>query len=163
FSTTGPKPRFRRNQYGFVFGGPIQRNRTFFFADYQGTRLQTGTPRISTVPTSLQRRGVFGTPIFDPATTRQNSSGYVRDRVLNDTIPLDRFDAAARAVVDRYPFPNVFLANGQEAASNNYIRTANETTNQDQFGFRLDHNLNAAQRLFGRYEYLRDDSLPSTP
>ena len=45
FATTGPKPRFRRNQYGFVFGGPIQRNKTFFFADYQGTRLQTGTPR----------------------------------------------------------------------------------------------------------------------
>ena len=45
FATTGPKPRFRRNQYGFVVGGPIQRNKTFFFVDYQGTRLQTGTVR----------------------------------------------------------------------------------------------------------------------
>ena len=43
FATTGPKPRFRRNQYGFVLGGPIQKNKTFFFVDYQGTRLQTGT------------------------------------------------------------------------------------------------------------------------
>jgi len=162
FATTGSKPRFRRNQYGLVLGGPVQRNQTFFFADYQGTRLQTGTPRTSTVPTSLQRRGIFTTPIYDPVTTRLTSAGYVRDRFPNDTIPLDHFDPAARAVLSRYPLPNVFV-NGQEAAANNYIRTANETTNQDQFGFRLDHNLNSSQRLFGRYEYLRDDSLPSTP
>jgi hypothetical protein len=163
FATTGPKPRFRRNQYGFVFGGPVQRNKTFFFADYQGTRLQTGTPRISTVPTSLQRRGIFAGAIYDPATTRQTGNGYVRDRFLNDTIPQDRFDPAVRAVFDRYPLPNVFQANGQEATSNNYTRVANEITNQDQFGVRLDHHLNARQRLFGRYEFLRDDSLPSTP
>src|SRR5262245_14232440 len=163
FATTGPKPRFRRNQYGFVFGGPIQANKTFFFADYQGTRLQTGTPRTSTVPTSLQRRGIFSTAVYDPATTRQTANGYVRDRFLNDTIPLERFDPAVRAVLDRYPLPNVFNANGTEAASNNYIRTANETTNQDQFGIRLDHTVNGRQRIFGRYEYLRDHSLPSTP
>src|SRR5262245_13478170 len=162
FATTGPRPRFRRNQYGFVFGGPVQANKTFFFADYQGTRLQTGTPRISTVPTSLQRRGIFSTPIYDPATTRQISGAYVRDQFANNTIPADRWDPAVKAVLDRYPLPNVFV-NGQEAAANNYVRTANETTNQDQFGFRLDHNINRNQRVFGRYEYLRDDSLPSTP
>jgi hypothetical protein len=163
FATTGPKPRFRRNQYGFVIGGPIQTNRTFFFADYQGTGLQTGTVRTSTVPTTQQRNGVFSTPIFDPATTRQTGSGLVRDRFLNDTIPQDRIDSAARAVVDRYPFPNVFNANGQEATANNYVRIGNETTNQQQFGIRVDHNLKANQKLFGRYAYLRDDSRPITP
>jgi len=162
FTPVGPKPRFRRNQYGFVFGGPIQRNRTFFFADYQGTRLQTGIPRPSTVPTTLQRQGIFSTPIYDPSTTRQTASGLVRDRFLNDTIPLDRFDPAARAVLNRYPLPNVFV-NGREAIANNYVRVGNETTNQDQFGLRLDHSLNANQRLFGRYEYLRDDSQPISP
>ena len=162
FATTGPKPRFRRNQYGFVVGGPLQRDKTFFFVDYQGTRLQTGTPRTSTVPTSLQRRGIFSNAIYDPATTRLSNGVYVRDPFLNNTIPADRWDAATKAVVDRYPLPNVFI-NGQEATANNYVRTANETTNQDQFGVRLDHNLNRNQRVFARYEYLRDRSLPSTP
>src|SRR4026209_337324 len=79
FATTGPRPRFRRNQYGFVFVGPIQRNKTFFFAEYQGTRLQTGTVRTSTVPTTLQRQGIFSTPIYDPGSTRQTTTGFVRD------------------------------------------------------------------------------------
>jgi hypothetical protein len=163
FSTTGSRPRFRRNQYGFVFGGPVQRNKTFFFADYQGTRLRTGTPRTSTVPTSLQRRGIFSAAIYDPATTRQANGGYVRDQFLNNTIPANRFDPAVRAVLDRYPLPNVFNPDGTEAASNNYIRTANEITNQDQFGIRIDHTMNSRHRVFGRYEHLRDHSLPSTP
>src|SRR6187399_919141 len=45
FATTGAKPRFRRNQYGFVLGGPVQRNETFFFVDWQGTRFDTGVVR----------------------------------------------------------------------------------------------------------------------
>src|SRR4029077_5894044 len=68
FAPAGAKPEFRRNQYGLTLGGPIQKNKTFFFVDWQGTRLRTGITRISTVPTLAQRRGVFSTPITDPST-----------------------------------------------------------------------------------------------
>ncbi len=162
FATSGSRPRFRRNQYGFVFGGPIRKSSTFFFLDYQGTRLQTGSVRTSTVPTTLQRQGVFSLPVYDPATTRQTASGYLRDRFPGDRIPQNRFDSAARAVMDRYPYPNLF-AGGEEAVANNYVRIGNERADQDQFGLRVDHNLRADHRLFVRYAYLRDRSIPITP
>src|SRR5262249_34519942 len=126
------------------------------------TKLDTGNVRTSTVPTTLQRQGIFGAPIYDPATTRQTGSSYVRDRFPGDTIPADRVDPAARAALGRYPSPNVFV-NGQEAAANNYVRIGNETTNQQQCGGRIDHKLSTRQRIFARYEYLRDDSRPITP
>src|ERR1051326_2316519 len=85
FAQPGPKPEFRRNQYGVTFGGPIQTNKTFFFGDWQGTRLRTGVPRFSVVPTLAQRQGVFTQAIFDPATP-------ARTQFQNNTIPTQRFD-----------------------------------------------------------------------
>jgi len=162
FATTGAKPRFRRNQYGFVLGGPVQKNKTFFFVDWQVTRLNTGVVRTSTVPTSAQRRGVFTQAIFDPRTTRQTANGYVRDPFPGNTIPPSAVDAAAQAVVDRYPAPNVFTG-GNEAVANNYRRVGSDTTAQDQFDLRIDRYFGAKHKIFGRYSYLRDDSSPATP
>ncbi len=156
FATSGAKPRFRRNQYGFVFGGPVQKNKTFFFADWQGTRLNTGVVRLSTLPTTAQRRGTFSNAIFDPATGRTEAFAA-------NTIPASRFDRAALAVVDRYPAPNVFTASGAEATANNYRRVGNVDTVADQFDGRLDRYFGTRHRVFGRYSFLRDDSKPTTP
>ena len=68
------KPGFRRNQFG-VLGGPVLRNRTFFFADYQGQRQDIERTVFSTVPTMAQRQGVFTQNIYDPATTTPNGAG----------------------------------------------------------------------------------------
>ena len=162
FAVSGPKPRFRRNQYGFVWGGPVQRNKTFFFLDWQGTRLKTGVVRTSTVPASEQRQGVFTVPVYDASSTRLTESGYARDPFPGGVIPTARFDAATLKVLGRYPLPNV-LAGGREAVANNYQRVGNDSVKQDQFDSRLDRHFGARQRVFGRYSYFRDSSQPTTP
>ncbi|MEO8594816.1 MAG: TonB-dependent receptor [Candidatus Solibacter sp.] len=164
------KPLFRRNLFGGVLGGPVRRNRTFFFVDYQGARLATGVTRFSTVPTLAQRQGVFSTAITDPAT------GAARTPFPNRTIPSDRFDPSALRLLNRYPTP------ASEASANNFARSGVDTDIADQFDARLDHRWNDhrwndhrgndhggnanrrnAHRFFARYSYFRDEALPMTP
>jgi hypothetical protein len=162
FATTGDKPRFRRNQYGFVLGGPIQKSKTFFFVDWQGTRLDQGVVRTSTVPTTSQRNGIFSQAIYDPRSTVQTGGVYSRVQFAGNQIPLTLLDPATLAVVNRYPAPNVF-SGANEATANNYRRVGSDTTAQDQFDTRLDRYFGAKHKIFARYAYLRDDSAPATP
>jgi hypothetical protein len=162
FATTGAKPRFRRNQYGFVLGGPIQKNKTFLFVDWQGTRLDQGVVRTSTVPTTAQRNGTFTQAIYDPRSTVQSGGAYSRAAFSGNAIPLTLLDPATLAVVSRYPTPNVFSGTA-EATANNYRRIGSDKTAQDQFDTRIDRYFGSKQKIFARYAYLRDDSSPATP
>ncbi len=122
FASTNPvKPQFRRNQFGGVSGGPIRQNATFFFLDYQGQRQAIDRTVISTVPTMLQRQGIFteaiGTrvpAIYDPATTISTGVGVAsRTQFPGNAIPLERMDPVARALLERYPLPtSAGAANG---------------------------------------------------
>jgi hypothetical protein len=163
FTPTGAKPRFRRNQYGFVLGWADPERQHVLLRGLPGTRLKTGVVRTSTVPTTLQRQGVFTQQIFDPATTTNNNGVFSRTAFSSNTIPQNRWDSTGAALLARYPSPNVFTATGAEATSNNFVRVANEEVKQDQIGLRLDRVLTPTQRLFGRYEYFHDHSLPATP
>jgi hypothetical protein len=149
FAQPGPNPEFRRNQYGLTVGGPIQSNKTFFFVDWQGTRLLTGITRFSVVPTLAQRQGIFTQAIFDPGTSPRTQFG-------NNTIPMSRFDPIALQILQHYPLPNV-------AGANNFVRTAVEPDNQDQADFRLDRYFGEKHRVFGRYTFFHDDDNPVTP
>ena len=161
FASTNPvKPEFRRNQFGGVVGGPIRRDQTFFFADYQGQRQTIGRTVISTVPTLLQRDGVFTEAIggrvpliYDPDTT----VGSARDPFPRNTIPLSRIDPVAGALLGRYPLPT------SAGTANNYRRLDNESVDQDQFSVRVDHRLSARDQLFGRLTRVQEAFIPVTP
>jgi len=167
FASANPvKPQFRRNQFGAVFGGPVRRDRTFFFVDYQGQRQTVGRTVISTVPTLLQRQGIFTEAIggrvpvvYDPATTIPvPGGGVIRSPFPGNTIPLERMDRVARALLERYPLPT-----GAETA-NNYRRVDNETVDQDQFSLRIDHRFPANRdQVFGRLTRFREAFIPVTP
>ncbi len=152
------KPDYRRNQFGGTFGGPVARDRTFFFADYQGQRQAIARTAISSVPTLLQRQGVFSEAIagrvpviYDPATT----AGSMRQPFANNTIPQNRIDPVALSLLQRYPLPT------SPGTANNYRRTENETDDQDQWDARVDHKFATNRdQLFGRLSYFRDELYP---
>jgi hypothetical protein len=87
---TAPAPELDQKQFGFVVGGPVLRNRTFFLANYEGTRIDRGATNFYTVPTPTELSGRFSTPIIDPATGAP---------FPNNTIPQARFSRLAQLAI----------------------------------------------------------------
>ena len=77
FKPANGKPVFQQNQFGGVFGGPVIKNKTFFFADFEALRRKTATLAYLTVPTADQRNGIFGGPIKNPYTGEIYSNGVI--------------------------------------------------------------------------------------
>jgi hypothetical protein len=151
------KPPYKLNQYGGSIGGPVilphysGKDRTFFFADYEGFREVAGAPQVLTVPTAAMRAGNFAgvvpNGIYDPLTTRPNPAGgpNIRDRFPGDVIPQNRFQAIGAALVNLYPMPQT------SALVNNYVTTLIKRSNIHRGDGRLDHQLSSKETLFLRY------------
>jgi hypothetical protein len=137
-----PKPKYIRNQFGGSFGGPIVRNHTFFFADYEGTRSREGITRITNVPTALERTGDFSQSVFgvptNPFTGLAFDNGIIPDFFINPV---------GRAIAALYPLPNRNVP-FQDFVSSPVLRDDN-----DSFDARVDHKLNDRADLVFRYSF----------
>jgi hypothetical protein len=150
------KAPFRRNQFGFYLGGPIIKNRTFFFGDYQGTRLRQSVTTINTVPTLAMHHGDFterGDMIYDPLTTDPNTFTRALINPANPfVIPADRINPTGQKVIDLYPLPNL------PGIVNNLVLNTGRRNDQDTFDVRVDHRLTDQDQIFGSYSFGNVDS-----
>jgi hypothetical protein len=158
------KAPYKGNQFGGSFGGPIIRNRAFYFVDYQGLLLQHGISYILTVPTDLMKQGTFlksqfKGPIYDP-TTRQPFPTVTTTQGDAWQIPAARFDAVStKMVAGSTIWPT---ATSQSGTSNNFNANTNEPDNSHQFDIKGDYQFQNGDRIFVRESYQRRDlSAPS--
>lgn len=145
FATTVPTLRF--NQFGATGGGPIRKDKTFFFLSYEGLRIRQDEVSSSTVvPDSAERLGNFGElskSIVDP-TTKLPFAGNI--------VPQSELDPVALNLLSKY-VPSANLPNGQ------YVAQAESPTNGNQFLARVDHSSSDVNRLNVRYFQNYNDGL----
>jgi hypothetical protein len=142
------KPAYRQNQFGASAGGPIRRNRTFFFAAWQSEREQSQAPQLAVVPTASELLGIFPAKVIDPKTGAP---------FPNRTIPTSRWDPVAAKLLALYPAPNL------PGRATNFYFDPQETVNEDQYDIKLDHHFRDADAIFVRVSQGWNYNLPPTP
>ena len=151
-------PELRYNVFGATAGGPIRKDRTFFFAAYEGQRLHTASNTVLTVPTQAQQHGDFSQtlnaagkliPIYDPATTQLMNGSYTRQPFPGNIIPANERDPVGLAMASYYPLPNQAPSNA--AGANNFTGSPVTITPADFYMAKMDHNFSSNDRLSGRY------------
>jgi len=151
YSCTGDPnraPKNVQNQFGAMIGGPIKKNKLFFFADWERTTRRLAASAFRTVPTAAQRTGDFngtGTTIYDPNTGSPDGSG--RTPFPNNVIPAARIDPAATYMANLIPQPN------QSVFPNNYLAVAGYEFRRDNIDGKVNWVPNDKLQLFGRYSF----------
>ncbi len=144
----GNKPPLIRNQFGFTFGGPIIKDRTFFFGDYEGFRQIQKNLVFQTLPTLAQRQGILSVSVRDPLTGTVYAAGT--------TVPMTAF--AQRVLID-LPTPI------NSATSNNYSELVENKLFSDKYNVRIDHKVNDVFNVFGRWSWRKSEGFegPNIP
>jgi hypothetical protein len=160
FNNTGKFPRATNNYYGASIGGPIVKDRTFFFGDFLRYSNHSSQFNLLTVPTVAFRNGDLSagpTTIYDPSTGAANGSGrtpFVTNGIAN-VIPASRLSPTAQKLLALVPLPNVAGA----TFNNNYQATTVFQTDVNTFDIKIDQQLRATDRLTGRYSWQKANTL----
>jgi hypothetical protein len=162
------RPFYRRDQLGGVVGGPIRKDKTFFFVDYEYTKAKSPLGYTATFPTLDQRRGDFSRTfqsngrlieIYDPFNTFVNATGAVERRLLpGNLIPISRFDPVAAKALAYFPEPN--QVTNAVTNTNNWFKQDISRSSGSKMDFKGDHNFSDKSRLTGRYSYAPSDGVP---
>ncbi len=141
-SATAPIPPFRQNQFGGTLGGPIVKNKTFFFLSYEAQRIRKSLTQTFSVPTAAMRVGNFSglPPIYDPT----GVSGPQREAFPNNQIAPQQLNPVATALLAHIPLPNL------PGFAQNLLATQVERANQNQYSTRLDHQFTERDNAYLR-------------
>ncbi|HXB74034.1 MAG TPA: TonB-dependent receptor [Candidatus Acidoferrales bacterium] len=157
FDRPGPIPGYKRNQYGTSVGGPIKKNKTFYFGNFEGARVRQGITKVATEPTAAMKNGDFSalsTLIYDPASLHTVNGVLVRDPFAGNIIPAGQLTTVGKNVVGLFPNPN---GPGTSTANGLFTSSPTKTDDFDQFTLRLDHRFNDNNTFFGRYSYSKEN------
>lgn len=169
-----PKGAYIQNQFGAAVGGPLIKDRTFWFADFQGTRISDGSLNNTlTIPNAAFKGGdfsslltgaslgndkagnpVMGGAIYNPLSGSTIDGTLVRDPFANNQIPSTMFDPAAKKLIDQYPSPNQ-NTNTRRPGSNFFTQRAS-SRDTDQWDVRVDHRISDNDSLFGSISWINE-------
>ncbi len=156
FTAAGQQPAYKRNQFGGTAGGPIRRNRTFFFYSYEGLRLRQQIASLATVPLTAMANGDFSSllSLTKPVTLKDPLTGAV---FPGNIIPASRISALGRAILAYYPAPTLPTAAGQLPSANYYFNeTRSETMNEN--SLKIDHTFSPSDSFYANYNRYNDPS-----